>query len=314
MSWSRRGRGIRRPREVDPPEPFEFPVADDLAPHLRCKTSSTCPHRPRTFREVPADALTGLGSATAIRGCADLLVVPSTVRSTGSGHAYVPTMVFAAGDRSCGLWVDNLAGDDISTAIPYPEIVTLDDVQFPAYRRLRIVGAHISLTLRYCPPPSAALSTLLGRVRALAAPCLLPGRSAAVHLPPQWQQILGSSLAGIEQSTVLASVSAPASGRAGRWPEAVAAVTNRELIVIREPPATAPKSAGFDWLAAPMARLTALGAEGDELCLTVAGIDQRVAVGPALVERMRRGLREGLPWTASVIPLAASRKESAIWL
>jgi hypothetical protein len=293
VSWTGRLLGFRRRMDTDPPDPWEIPLAIDIAPRLEPQRARA--YRPHSLRQVRPEAVDALLDAVAIRQAADLLVIPATMRPNGRIPICTPTVIVGVGESGVGLWADDLGDGQVVATIPYDEVQFIETRFLPGYVRAHIVGTRSNAVFRCPHTAKPAVSALLARIRrAATVVCAPAGRS--MPLPAEWNAVAAALPVGLSPDAPTTSIAAPARRR---WPYfSLAIISDRELILLRDRAGLPVRGPDVDSIIVPRYRLN--GIQRDRLELRIL-IDRKwycIIAGSTLTREMSNAFKSLLPWTA----------------
>jgi hypothetical protein len=287
-------------------EEWEFPIEDDLLPHLELGGVRRLPFRPRSLERVAPDAVEALSELVGVQRGADLVVIPSATRPTAAGPVYVPLQVLGIGVRGVALWVQDLPHERIVAALPYSEIAMVEHAIAGDYGRLSVLGAHQRLSLWYRVEAWPVMRELLPRIRAatVGLPAPTAGTDGAA-LSVTWDALLSSPLVALAGARPEISVSIEAQAAQGWrshrrvWPAAKAVLTSHELLVLADATQRGPLPQGVGMLAVPRTRIAAIVAKDARLTVATSAMAHGIDVGPRLVEAVRHEIAPHLPHSAT---------------
>lgn len=250
---------------------WEIPVGEDLVSQLAPPSALGQPYSPSNWATVPPDAACALGETVGLSQPRDLFVAPADVRQVSGAYVYSPLQVLAVGDRGVALWVDDLPFDRVACVLGYHDILLIEHRLDDHSGHLTIIGDALRFTLHYRRSSWLSLDELLLRIRRRTArtPETDVGLAAAAW-SVTWSALATSALVTLGAPGPSRSVSAgfvpkPKRLHAGKeWPPCSAALTERELVLVRDAGGRLPLQHGVV-LITPRDRLTQLNADGNRL-------------------------------------------------
>jgi hypothetical protein len=309
---------------VDPPEPWEVPVARHEAARIGDRGLAGHPYRPSRREDVPEGATEALARVCGPLSLTSLFVVPRTSRwidEFGRRSFVTPTEVLGFGESALAMWIDD-GGEGFVRSIPLERLAAIDDRHILLYGRLALVAADDRLVVRYNTVARPELLQNLLDVRRRAATTNFSTGSSLVwpdgrqegvteasrrRLPYKWANLLASTDVRIDPAAP-ATVAVGWFAEAKRWRSApaagIAVLSPRELVVAVEPGGDeAQMRYGFELLSVSRERLRSLSFDGR--ILTVRAVVGNADSGQTSVSRplsahlaaaMRQAFGEAVVW------------------
>ena len=313
-----------RARSVqDPPEAWEQELPQRAVSLLGRGPTGRHPYRPLREADVPASALTALGTDCGAGDLRQLLVIPASVRPISAGRRWrwvsTPTQVLGLGTRAVGLWVarsheggpaevprGGAAGappsmadqvGEIRETIPLRDLAFVEDARILLSGRLAFVAQGRALRVRYSTVARYDLRPALDDVRvALAGEPLAVGEPAVPPLPVKWQILAQTPAIRLNDSGATVLYDEPRTGRRRTRPTLVA-LTPYELVVAREPTqGLSVDRYGVDSVHVARRRVERISPAGGSLAIRAHGVDLDLDVGERLVAETREAFAGLLPW------------------
>jgi hypothetical protein len=304
VSWR-----ARAPEVVAVADSWERPARDDeLRPVQGRSPRPIPPYRPRDADDAPAGSIAALAGACGLVRADETVVLPPSLRPTTrdvGGWVVAPWRVLGVGPRGLGLWVadapDGTAG--VRRVVPLDDLAALDDSTVLLSGRLRLEAHGGALEIAYSTVARPALEPLLAVLRVGAAgPDRLPVADREVGTPDRdravkWRLVATSPAVRLDRdgpATIVYGRVPGGSRRSSR--AALVGLTERELVVAREPASVDPGPGyGVDVLQVARARLEGVRFEHDALVLRSRGIDLRIALDRGLAIDADAAIGPGLP-------------------
>ncbi len=277
--------------ELDPPERWERPLTADAAVR-RSAGGAEHPYVPLHWRDVPAGAAQALQAACGAWRLDQFFVVPASARRlVGRRDRWVatPAQVLGLADGGAALWVDTDPEPGMVTAIALDYLAAVDHVQILLHARLTLLAPDRRLTLRYNAVARHALEDELAAVRAAAAgyPLPVPSDEPPPALAHKWAHLLSSPAICLAPDDPTVARAGELAADRGEPSTVLLALTPRELIIARDPDATALGGAspyGHDILAVPRRQLQGVARIDSGARLRAGGVDVDIGLSPSLTD------------------------------